>query len=253
MSTIISIAGQQGGCGKTTTAVNLSASLALAGKRTLLVDCDPCSAASATAALRNTGKSHDLGSMFLGRAQAKDVVHETLLKDLSVIPAGPNLYAASAKAAVRPDSETLLRHGVRTITDNYDFVVLDSPPSFSFLSVSALTASDWVIIPFRYDARFLFQVNQLLVMMNRIKKQFKVALKIAGFLYVMEGRHAMARDLKKEEMGSIRDLVYRTPIPRDERFREAAGLGRPIALLDLESSGAKAFLDVTAEVVSFFD
>jgi len=252
MCKIVTIAGQKGGSGKTSLAVNLAASLSLLENKTLLVDCDPMGSATAAIGVATNGVSRDLGALFSGRAVPADAVAETNLGFLDIIPAGFTLFHAASRLPRNSGNEKMLRTFLGSISDNYDYIIIDSPSSFSFLAAAAMAASDWLLIPLSCRAGSIAEFKTLLKMIRYIKKRLHLHLKIAGFVLNRCSRIDQEAFLRREENGDIKGIVYRTTIPEDELIPWCAGRGSPVALWDVESPGARAYLNLAREVELFF-
>ncbi len=253
MCKMIAIAGQKGGSGKSTTAVNLAASLALLEKRTLLVDCDPSGCSTAFSGLKETIPKHDVGDILFGKINPSKAVFETQLKFMKVMPAGFNLFFAASKAVRRKGNEKLLRLFLKELKGDYDYIIIDSPSSFSFTAVTALAASDWLVVPLQCRARVMEEFSLLLKMVKHIRNSCQVRLRIAGLVFTMvSSRQEVDAFLTQEMTGGISNIVYDAFIPDDNAIRLACESGKPSALYDIESIGSKAYLRFADELISFF-
>ena len=183
MSKILTIANQKGGTGKSTTAVNLATSFALMEKNTLLVDCDPQGCSTMWSGINSHDFNYDISSVLSGRAHFKDAVVTTQIKCLDVMPANFDLFQASLKLAKNPGNEKLLRLFLKDVEDEYDYIIIDSPSSYSFLNVAAMTASDWLVISMSVHHNSVEDFHCLLRMVKYIQETHNVPLKIAGLLF----------------------------------------------------------------------
>ncbi len=250
MSHIICLASQKGGTGKTTSAVNLAASLALLEKDTLLVDCDPLGNATTGIGVDKGRLSHDLFDALTDRVSPRDVLVESSLDRLQVLPARIGLHHAERALADTPRPEQLLRRIVREVSNDYAFTIIDSPPSFGFLTQSALVSSDYLLLPLQRQLFSFEGLSQLLLMVRSIQKATNPDLKIAGVFYTM-CRNQSEVDLlsDSEVLGFLKDKLFSTRIPWDDTLASAADRARPAALLDILSDGSVAYLGLARELM----
>jgi len=250
---IITIVGQKGGSGKSVTAVNLAASLALLEKKTLVVDCDPSAVATSCAGLNNESISVDLSSVFSGKTKLENAVLNSKLRFMDVIPSSLNLFQVASRLSKKTGNEKILRILLRQLIDDYEYIIIDPPSSFSFLTVTAMAASDWLVVPFQCNTGSIEPFNSLLKMIRYIRNSFQIRLRIAGLLFTMcDSREEIDRFLGRNELDGVADIVYATHIPWDDNIGKAVDEGKPVALYDLESSGSKAFMQYAIEVISLF-
>ncbi|MCP4290589.1 MAG: ParA family protein [bacterium] len=249
MAKIIAISNQKGGVGKTTTAVNLCASLAVAEKRTLLVDLDPQgNASSGVGVAPNGGTSYEL---MLGLSTAEECVTSTAIGYLDILPSDRRLAGAEVELVGEPDRENFLKRTLGLLKDRYDFIVIDTPPSLSLLTLNALTASDTVLIPIQCEYYALEGLSQLLSTVQLVQRGLNPDLRLEGVLLTMfDRRLRLSNQVAEEAIDFFGDTVYETKIPRNVRLSEAPSFGKPILLYDIECVGSRSYLDLAQEVIA---
>ncbi|HEY2637407.1 MAG TPA: ParA family protein [Solirubrobacteraceae bacterium] len=250
MATVFAIANQKGGVGKTTTAVNLAACVAEAGYRTLLVDMDP--QCNATVGL---GLAKDLRpnvyEVLSGDAPLTGAIRPSDVEGLSVAPASPDLAGASVELPRLPGSENLLRDALAPAREDYDFVLLDCPPSLGPLTVGALVAADRVIVPVQTEYFALEGLAGLLDTLKLIQRELNPRLTVAGMLLTMhDARTRLAQDVEREVREHFPALVFDTVIPRNIRVGEAPSFGRPVIHHDPHCAGSDAYFELAKEVAA---
>ncbi len=254
MCKLITIAGQKGGNGRSVTAVNLAASLALLEKRTLLVDCDPRACSTVFAGLDTSTLACDLSSVLFGKVAPSDAVLTTRLRFMDILPASFNLFHAASRLSLNAGNERILRIFLRELRTEYEYMIIDSPASYGFLTVAAMAASDWLVVPFQCTPGNIRGFSSLLRMVRHVRSHFQEGLKIAGLLFNQcSSREEIDRFLAGSDLNGVEDIVYKSFVPRDDAIRIAAEDGKPVALHDVESPGARAYLDVAKEVISSFN
>jgi len=250
MARVIVIANQKGGVGKTTTAVNLAASLAVMEKKTLLVDCDPQANASSGLSVYPDQVSENLYTVLYDAANAKRAIVDTELPYLKVLPSGPDLVAADIELVDKPRREYFLRELLSTLVDDYEFILLDCPPSLGLVTLNALCAGAELLVPLQCEYYALEGIAQLLRTYDQVRRRFNSRLKLLGVLLTMyDGRNKLNRHVKREVWKCFPKLYFQTLIPRNIRLSEAPSFGKPVLTHDIKSRGATAYLSLAQEVV----
>lgn len=250
MGLVVSIANQKGGVGKTTTAINLSASLAAAEKSCLLIDCDPQGNATTGMGIDKAVLENGLYEFMLGSAREKDVVIETELPGLHLIGASRHLIGAEVEMVDTEDREYLLRNKLRSLKKKYDFIFLDCPPSLGLLTVNALTAADGVLVPLQCEFYALEGLSQLLKTLDAVRQGLNPLLKLDGILLTMhDSRNNLSLQVEEEVRSHFGQAVFDTIIPRNVRLSEAPSHGKAILLYDIKSKGAQSYLALAREFI----
>jgi len=252
MSRVIAIANQKGGVGKTTTAINLGASLAVAEKRTLVVDIDPQGNATSGLGVEQRESLATVYDVLVGDRGASDaVMPEIHFPFLDLIPSTRDLVGAEIELVEVSHRERILREALEPLRERYDYILVDCPPSLGLLTLNTLTAADSVLIPIQCEFYALEGLSQLLNTIRLVQRGLNPPLDIEGVLLTMYDRRLnLSRQVAAEAREYFGNKVYRTAIPRNVRLAEAPSFGQPIVLYDVISQGAQAYLALAKEVLS---
>ncbi|PLX99227.1 MAG: chromosome partitioning protein ParA [Desulfuromonas sp.] len=250
MGRVLAIANQKGGVGKTTTAVNLAASLAAAEKRTLLVDMDPQGNATSGIGVDKASLQGTIYHALIGEAEPKDVLVHTILDALDLLPATTDLIGAEVELITAFARESKLQSVLESLRDDYDYVIIDCPPSLGLLTVNSLTAADSVLVPLQCEFFALEGLSQLMSTIKLIQRDLNPKLEIQGIILTMfDSRNNLSHQVTEEVRNHFNDRVFETMIPRNVRLSEAPSHGLPALLYDASSTGSAAYLQLAREVI----
>lgn len=248
---MIALANQKGGVGKTTTSVNLSSSLAFLGKKVLLVDIDPQGNASSGVGINKGEIEHCIYDVLVDDVALKEVIKPTAMETLQVVPATIQLAGAEVELVPAISREIRLKKAIDSVRDDYDYVIIDCPPSLGLLTLNALTASDTVLIPVQCEYYALEGLSQLLNTIRIVQKHLNEDLQIEGVLLTMlDARTNLGIQVIDEVKKYFQNKVFETIIPRNIRLSEAPSHGKPIILYDDKSRGSEVYVDLAKEVIA---
>jgi len=251
MAQIICIANQKGGVGKTTTAVNLAAALAVSEKRTLLVDCDPQGNATTGVGIDKASIYKTLYHGMIGGASPESLVLDSDIDTLKVIPARVELIGFEVEMMSKPGREMALKKLLSKLEDSFEYIILDCPPSLSLLTINAMAAAKSLLITLQCEFYALEGLGNLLQTVKRIRRSINPDLIVAGILLTMfDNRTNLSQQVAEDAAKYFKDLVFKTVIPRNVRLGEAPSFGKPILLYDAASTGAKSYFNLAKEIMN---
>ncbi len=250
MAKVICIANQKGGVGKTTTAINLAASLAVAERKTLLVDMDPQGNAGSGVGIEKDKLRESVYDALINGADPSGIVLKTSLPFLDVFPSTTDLAGAELELVTAPEREKRLKDVLTPLAGIYDYILIDCPPSLGLLTINAMSASDSVLIPLQCEYYAMEGLSHILKTIRLIKKGLNPGISIEGILLTMfDSRNNLSRQVSDEIRNHFNDSTFRTVIPRNVRLSEAPSHGKPVLLYDITSRGASSYLDLAKEII----
>ncbi len=248
---MICIANQKGGVGKTTTAINLSTALAIYEKKTLLVDCDPQANATTGMGVEKSDLEKSLYHGMIGQADARELMVGYRVETLKILPSRVELIGFEVEMMSRPGRETALKRLLAPVRDDFDYILIDCPPSLSLLTVNAMTAADTLLIPLQCEFYALEGLSQLMQTYQRIRGGLNPGLRIAGILLTMFDRRTnLSQQVAENATGYFKELVFKTVIPRNVRLGESPSFGKPILLYDATSAGSQSYFALAKEILN---
>lgn len=250
MGRIIAIANQKGGVGKTTTAINLSASLASLGKRVLALDMDPQGNMTSGLGVDKDGVEKTVYDLIIGNVGIEECICENVLENLDVLPSNINLSAAEIELIGIDNKEYLLKEEVDKVKDRYDYIIIDCPPALSMLTINAMTTSDSVLVPIQCEYYALEGLSQLMHTIELVKERLNPKLEMEGVVFTMyDARTNLSLQVVENVKNNLNQNIYKTIIPRNVRLAEAPSYGMPINYYDKRSAGAESYRLLAEEVM----
>ena len=251
MGRIIAVANQKGGVGKTTTAINLSACLAEKGQKVLAVDMDPQGNMTSGLGLDKDSVEKTVYDIIIGEAEIEETLQQGAVENIDILPTNIDLSAAEIELIGIDDKEYIMKKAIDKIKDNYDFVIIDCPPSLSMLTINAMTTADSVLVPIQCEYYALEGLSQLIHTVELVKERLNPVLEIEGVVFTMyDARTNLSLQVVENVKDNLQQNIYKTIIPRNVRLAEAPSHGMPINLYDSKSTGAESYRLLAAEVIS---
>ena len=250
MGRVIAIANQKGGVGKTTTSINLAACLAEKGKKVLSIDLDPQGNMTSGLGVDKNEVSNTVYELMLDECSINESIHETVVENLKVIPSNVDLAGAEIELLGINDKEYILKTAVDYIKDDYDFIIIDCPPSLNMLTVNAMTTADTILVPIQCEYYALEGLSQLIHTINLVQERLNPKLQIEGIVFTMyDVRTNLSNQVVETVKENLDSTIYKTMIPRNIRLAEATSYGIPINMYDTKSAGAESYRNLAKEII----
>jgi len=251
MGRVIAIANQKGGVGKTTTSINLSACLAEKGKNVLVIDTDPQGNTTSGFGIDKNELENTIYELILGECSIHDCIIKEVIKGVSVLPSNVNLAAAEIELIGIDKKEYILKNEVDYVKEDYDFIIIDCPPSLNMLTINSMTTADSVLVPIQCEYYALEGLSQLIHTVNLVKERLNPPLKMEGVVFTMyDSRTNLSMQVVENVKQNLNQKVYKTLIPRNIRLAEAPSYGMPINMYDVKSAGSEAYMQLADEVIN---
>ena len=250
MGRIIAIANQKGGVGKTTTSINLAASLAIKGKKVLLIDTDPQGNATSGFGIEKNEVENTIYELILEECSIQDCIIKDVLPNISIIPSNVNLAAAEIELIGVEKKEFILKSAVDYVIDQYDYVIIDCPPSLNMLTINSMTTAISVLVPIQCEYYALEGLSQLIHTINLVKARLNPNLEMEGVVFTMyDARTNLSMQVVENVKNNLNQYIFKTLIPRNIRLAEAPSYGMPICKYDSKSAGAEAYMNLAEELI----
>lgn len=251
MGRIIAVANQKGGVGKTTTSINLSSCLSALGKKVLAIDMDPQGNMTSGLGIDKDDVEYTVYDLILSQASIEEVICKEALENLDVLPTNIDLSAAEIELVGVENKEFIIRDAVNTVRDNYDFIIIDCPPSLSMLTINAMTTADTVLVPIQCEYYALEGLSQLIYTIDLVKERLNPELSMEGIVFTMyDARTNLSLQVVENVKENLDKNIYKTIIPRNIRLAEAPSHGLPINIYDPKSAGAESYMRLAKEVIN---
>ena len=251
MGRIIAIANQKGGVGKTTTSINLSSCIAAKGKKVLVIDMDPQGHTTSGYGIEKNELENTIYELIMGDCTVEDCILKEILPNVSILPSNVNLAAAEIELIGVKDKDFILKNEIDWVKDNYDFVIIDCPPSLNLLTVNAMTTADSVLVPIQCEYYALEGLSQLIHTVNLVKERLNPELDMDGVVFTMyDSRTNLSNQVVDNVKSNLKQKVYNTLIPRNIRLAEAPSYGQPINVYDPKSAGSESYMALAEEVIN---